>query len=33
MRYNIKEEKSEEILDGGAVTPSADGKTYISQKW
>lgn len=30
MRYNIKEEKSEEILDGvGYVIPSADGKSII----
>jgi tricorn protease len=33
MRYNIKEEKSEEILDGvGFVTPSADGKSLIYRR-
>ena len=33
MRYNIKEEKSEDILDGvGFVTPSADGKSLIYRR-
>lgn len=33
MRYNIKDEKSEEILDGvGYVTPSADGKLLIYRR-
>ncbi|MDD2511927.1 MAG: PDZ domain-containing protein [Proteiniphilum sp.] len=33
MRYNIKEEKTEEILDGaGSGTLSADGKSFIYRK-
>ncbi len=33
MRYNIKEEKSEDIIDGaGFVIPSADGKLFIYRR-